>query len=351
MPTGLNGQPVLSGWSDPALTTIKVPGSKIKLTVHKGWYQRVAAYVAWRWHQEVEPLKAGQCWGFDYRVGRASSGWSSHSTGYCIDLNSNGAGSQLWGDRKLKATAAQMRAMAAIKKDTGLLWGGPRWAGGDYGPSNFANGAWVDHPKAKFVDPMHWDLPHGVNAEQWCKDLCLRLNIGPDGRPVKKPVVAPVKPVPGVGGPYWLLRWLRSVDCPRVTERAWWSIAMRESNGRPTCIYPAGSPKVSWNTAQSPYWDTGLFQVNNRWLPEVKKMFGSDADMRKMLDPNNSWVFAQKYLTWRDWGLRVSPDGSSYVFDWTGWPSDWVAKNSAEAEKSFRFWWDQYPVAVKKVYP
>ena len=184
MPTGLNGQPVLTGgWSDPRLVTVPISGTSVSLTIRKGWYQRVAAYVARRWHLEVEPLAKGQCWGYDYRPARAGGGaWSSHSTGYAIDLNSDSAGAQLWGDARLKASHAQMRAMADIKNDTGLLWGGPRWAGGDYGPSDFADGALINHAKARYVDPMHWDLPPGLpDAEAWLKAMCQRLRIKPDG--------------------------------------------------------------------------------------------------------------------------------------------------------------------------
>jgi hypothetical protein len=196
MPVGLNGQQVLPGWDDPRLVQVPVAGTRVRLTVRRGWYQRVAAYVAWRWHNEVEPLVRGECWGYDYRPARAAGGaWSSHATGYCIDLNSDHAGAQLWGSRKLKATGDQLAAMRRIKQDTGLLWGGPRWAGGDYGPSDYAGGAWVDEPKAHFVDPMHWDLPSGIgDAEAWCKALCLRLGIGPDGTTGSAPVPPVVKP-------------------------------------------------------------------------------------------------------------------------------------------------------------
>lgn len=392
MAVGLNGQPVLSGWDDPALTTISVVGSKVRLTVHKGWFQRVAAYVAWRWNREVEPLKAGECWGFDYRPARAAGGaWSSHSTGYCIDLNSNGAGSQLWGDRRLKATAAQMRAMSRIKKDTGLLWGGPRWAGGDYGPSKYAQGAWVDAPGANYVDPMHWDLPKGVDAEAWCKALCERLRIGPDGRPQPAlsahqlhvqhlantgstaPVASTpthlsphqqhllhlaqkppsVQPVPTGSGPYWWLRFLRAHTAEvGVYERAWWAIAGRESNFQPGCLYPSGAPWGDWQHGNGKHFDTGVLQVNDRHLDQVRAMFGASADMSKMLDPTAAWKFALKYLQWSDWGLVIAPDGKSYRFDWTGWPSPYRPGESGAvaAEKAFAYWWNQYPVAVKKVY-
>lgn len=184
MPVGLNGQPVLSGWGDPALVTVPVPTTRARLIVRRGWFQRVAAYVAYRWHTEVEPLYPSECYGFDYRPARAGGGaWSSHSTGYAIDLNSGHAGAQLWGDARLKATDAQLEAMARIKADTGLLWGGPVDFGGDYRqPRNW--------------DPMHYDLPRGLDdPEAWLRSMCARLGIGPDGRPTSTPP-APPAPTP-----------------------------------------------------------------------------------------------------------------------------------------------------------
>lgn len=197
MPVGLNGQPVLSGWEDPRLVTITVPGTTTRLVVHRGWTQRVAAYVAWRWHTEVELLIKSECYGFDYRPARAGGGaWSSHSTGYAWDLNSGHAGAQLWGASRLKATDQQLRAMARIKEDTGLLWGGPASFGGDY-------------HQPRYWDPMHWDLPKGLeDPEGWLKSMCIRLKIGADGRPTTTPPTPtkPTKPTPPAAKPAVSLR-------------------------------------------------------------------------------------------------------------------------------------------------
>ena len=336
MPTGLNGQPVLSGWNDPALVTVAVPGSKVRLTVHKGWFQRVAAYVAWRWHNEVEPLKAGQCWGFDYRPARAAGGaWSSHSTGYAIDLNSNGAGSQLWGDTSLKATPAQLRAMAAIKKDTGLLWGGPATYGGDYSkPSNW--------------DPMHWDLPKGVDAEAWCKSLVQRLRLGADGRPVSAIVVTPP---PAERGPQWYSDFLTAQGMSGSAHRIVWTLAGRESAWNPAMIYPAGAHDP---TVEKPPSDWGALQINSVHLnSQVRRLYGSTADMRAMLDPLKNLRVARElsngFMDFRDWGIGGVDVAGNVRWDWSRYPQAWLdtvtssgATQRQEAEANFLTIWRQY---------
>lgn len=153
---GINGQPVLSDGSS-SLVWIDLPNG-VRVKVHRG-FADVAAYIAQRWHREVEPLKAGQCWGYSYRPANAGGGaWSSHSTGWALDLNSNGAGSMLWGASTLKATDAQLAAMNRIQDDLGMVWGGPTYAGGDYSkPQNW--------------DPMHWDIPKNLrDPAAWCRD-------------------------------------------------------------------------------------------------------------------------------------------------------------------------------------
>lgn len=164
MPT-LNGQPIILA-GDPRLVDVKVAGVTVR--VHN-LAAPLTAYVMRRWHTYVEPLRPGQCWGWSpERTGRASDYISSHCTGFAWDLNSQGAGSQLWGRDTLPATRKQLEAMSAIKKDTGLLWGGPASYGGDYKkPSNW--------------DPMHWDIPPGVNASAWLSATIRRLNLRPDG--------------------------------------------------------------------------------------------------------------------------------------------------------------------------
>jgi hypothetical protein len=165
MPTGLNGMPVLPQ-DDPALVWVTIPGTGARVRVHRA-FAPIAAYVGARWDREVERIVPGECWGYAYRPSAAASGrWSSHATGYALDLNSNHAGAMLWGDPVLKATPTQLRAMAQIKASTGLLWGGPAQFGGDYA-------------QPRYWDPMHWDIPRGVDGAVWCAALTARLTLTP----------------------------------------------------------------------------------------------------------------------------------------------------------------------------
>lgn len=66
-----------------------VPGTKVKLApgVRNGDVATVLFYVAEQFHQHVEPLHSGWCWGYNYRKIEGSSSLSNHSSGTAIDLN------------------------------------------------------------------------------------------------------------------------------------------------------------------------------------------------------------------------------------------------------------------------
>lgn len=160
-------------------------------------------------------------------------------------------------------------------------------------------------------------------------------------------VAGKVTGTPPGKGPDWLIGFLRARKVKQ--ERARFAVAMRESGGDATCRYPAGAPlDGDWSRTTAPWYDIGLYQVNLRHVGDIKRL-GYGADMRAMLDPEKNLDFAVKHLSWSDWGLVVSADGSSYRFDWSGWPSDWVAKYAADAEAGFRQWWDAYPKYASKL--
>ena len=132
----------------------------------------------------MQPLIPGECAGYNLRL--TSSGQvSSHASGFTIDLNWGHAGRPLWGDDKLPASSAQLRAMYRIKKNTGCLWGGPSSYGGNY-------------TQPKNWDPMHWDIPPGVDAVKWCRAVIRRLALRADGSqiPVKPSTPPAPKPTP-----------------------------------------------------------------------------------------------------------------------------------------------------------
>jgi len=173
MPQTLSGQQVVED-NSPNLVWITVHGIRFK--VHKD-YVKVATYIIDRWHREVEPLKNGQCWGYSYRPARQGGGrWSDHSGGFSLDLNSNGAGSMLWGASSLKATDAQLVAAGKIKTDINKMvgkdlvgWGGPKAHRGKNFPGDYGN------PGS--FDPMHYFIK-AADASAACRLIESKLGGG-----------------------------------------------------------------------------------------------------------------------------------------------------------------------------
>ena len=147
-------------------------------------------------------------------------------------------------------------------------------------------------------------------------------------------------------GPQWLHDFLVAKKVPMPALRILWAIGMRESGGDPNCVYPSGSPKDgNWDRDTKPYWDTGVWQVNSLHLSEIKSLYGADKDMSLMLDPDKNFDFtmhlSREGTMFLDWGLRLTSTG--YAFDWSGYPSEWVAANGAESEAGFVHWWGLWP--------
>lgn len=77
------------GSSSPGATGIRsyrVPGTTIILPV-KGEIAALLIGFAKEFHQKVEPLHSGWCWGYAFRDVRGSTSPSFHSAGLAIDLN------------------------------------------------------------------------------------------------------------------------------------------------------------------------------------------------------------------------------------------------------------------------
>jgi hypothetical protein len=290
----------------------------------------------------------------------------------------SGVGAQGSGARAFWVSKQNLVA-ALLSKYRLLYWGGD---------ASIGVGEFRGQYHGQYIDPMHFYAKPGTDVAQFKAEIA-RMGIRPDGtsRPLtahelhllhlaqqgaKAPASTPThlsphqqhllhlaqkppaaQPVPTGAGPYWWLRFLRAHATEvGVFERAWWAIAMRESGGQPDCLYPSGAPWGDWQHGNGRHFDTGVLQVNDRHLDQVREMFGASADMSVMIDPSKAWQFARKYLVWSDWGLVIAADGKSYRFSWEGWPSPYRPGESGavEAEKSFSYWWNQYPVAVKKVY-
>lgn len=109
------------------IETATVPGTPVQLPIRKGDVTAVLLYVAERFHKEVQPLRAGWCWGYAYRPVRGqTTTLSNHASGTAIDLN---APNFPRGVRTSSCmTAKQIAACRKIVRDCdGVI----RW-GGDY---------------------------------------------------------------------------------------------------------------------------------------------------------------------------------------------------------------------------
>jgi hypothetical protein len=105
---------------DPSFTAggVSFPGG-----CKSGDVALVLGYVAQKFAQNVEPLVAGTCWGYDFRVNRNDPNTlSCHASGTALDLNSpqhaNGASGTF--------TPAQVDWINQILRDVGgvVVWGG-----------------------------------------------------------------------------------------------------------------------------------------------------------------------------------------------------------------------------------
>jgi hypothetical protein len=73
-------------WGSPLIGTYLIPGSVVALSMRKEIAPLLVA-VARDFHREVEPLRKGECWGFNPKHIEGSTSWSNHAWGGAIDLN------------------------------------------------------------------------------------------------------------------------------------------------------------------------------------------------------------------------------------------------------------------------
>jgi len=155
-------------------------------------------------------------------------------------------------------------------------------------------------------------------------------------------------------GPQWLHDFLVAKKVPMPALRILWSLGMRESGGVPSNLYPSGAPFGDWAHEGPRYFDTGVWQINNRHLSTIRSIYGADKDMSLMLNPDYNFDYTYNHLSkhgtyFLDWGLRATSTG--YQFDWSGYPSSWVVQYSADSEAGFVHWWGLWPQYSKTPAP
>lgn len=122
-PTSYNGWPVGTPGSVIGVQNFLIPGTAFVLPIRSGDVATVLLYVASRFNREVEPLEAGQLFGYDYRRNvNNPSVWSNHASGTAIDLNADLHPNSV----KNTFTAAQVAAIHRIVTDCDgvIFWGG-----------------------------------------------------------------------------------------------------------------------------------------------------------------------------------------------------------------------------------
>lgn len=173
MPKTLSGHQAITSARNPLLATRKVPGRPVSLRTHRAYlplFLRLAVLL-----DQVEPLKVGSTWSFNYRTARLGDGISDHA-GYAIDCWSDGIGANttIANNRMPAAKAAKISEILKgfRTKDGRLIFG--------WGVSDQVKG--VDYPLTyhRANDPMHFHAAYGVSPTD-ALFARRRMGIKPDG--------------------------------------------------------------------------------------------------------------------------------------------------------------------------
>lgn len=149
MPKSQNGWPVVprSAVDElPLIRNVRVPNG-----VLKGDVATIFRWLASQYDRRVEPLTAGECWGWFVKIIEGSTTISNHGSATAVDFNApdNPMGS---GTTKRSMTSAQIATCHAIERESdGVL----RW-GGDFGRN----------------DPMHWEI---VGSRAACRAFVAKI--------------------------------------------------------------------------------------------------------------------------------------------------------------------------------
>lgn len=142
----INGWKVITSYSSPLLDMKRVPGTTVKLKMHKDVLPLFLALAA-DYHKEVAKLRPAECGAFNPRHSALNPDvWSDHSSGTAVDLNWGHEGAVGPNGGMKTMTKQQIAACAEIKKRYEIvIWGGDKARGGDY-------------RQERFWDPMHYAL-------------------------------------------------------------------------------------------------------------------------------------------------------------------------------------------------
>jgi hypothetical protein len=127
----ITGQVSQNGWASgdakrANLGVFTVPGTSVQLTLNRQC-ATLLLYVAKQFNDHIEPLHAGECFGYDPRTIRGNAAvWSNHSSGTAIDLNA--PAHPLASEPSSTFSPAQIDMIHSILSG---LRGTVRW-GGDY---------------------------------------------------------------------------------------------------------------------------------------------------------------------------------------------------------------------------
>ena len=143
MSTSLNGWIVLKPTSS-MLRTGLVPLTTRKIRMHREVLPLFLA-LAFDYDEWINPIDRGPLddAGYCYRMSHGSDGWSNHASGSALDLNWSKEGAQratnraFWAKNDIRLHTLQIKRIYHV-----VDWGGD-WS-------------------AKFWDPMHWEIGHGV---------------------------------------------------------------------------------------------------------------------------------------------------------------------------------------------
>jgi hypothetical protein len=157
MPLAYNGMTASPDPDEIDVIPLVVAGVSFPGGVRAGDPHTVLGWVAQQFHDNVEPLVDGWCWGYAYRQNRNADNLSVHSAGGAIDVNAprhpNGKSGTF--------TSAQVRTISALLNH---LQGAVVW-GGDFTGT---------------PDEMHFELCRDPARVAWAADLIRNETEGDD---------------------------------------------------------------------------------------------------------------------------------------------------------------------------